>query len=95
MKLNGIELTSKEELNLLRREIKMLKHTILTADYKAGANAVDKSKFLHKRTAVIKAKLLIEKLRQKQDITRNRTAFNIIDKKIDKLRIIIKNNENG
>jgi hypothetical protein len=93
MKLNGIELTAKEELNLLRREIRMLKHTILTADYREGANAVDKSRFLYKRTAVIKAKLLIDKLRQKRDITRNRRDFEILDKKIDKLRVIIKNYE--
>ncbi len=80
MKLNGIELTKKEELNLYRREKRQLEKEIIT---EAVHNELC---YLGKRINKLSTELKIESLEAKRDKVRSATEYDKIGNQIDKLR---------
>ncbi len=80
MKLNGVELTQKEELNLLRREKRSLEKQVIT---EAVHNEL---KYLNGRIHRISTQFKIERLELKAQKTRNAKEYGKICNQITKLQ---------
>lgn len=90
MKLNGKELSDKEELALHLRDIKRLKKVVKTADYRTGANAIDELKFIYTKVYHLRAKIETKELTELLYKTRNNKDYDKIQRKINKLKVFIK-----
>jgi len=88
MKINGIEITDKQELKMLKKDSKILLNNVKTLDWDKGGLAA--SHDLHhttRRINVLTINIKIEKLYQDLCNSRRSIDFDRIQSKIDKLRI--------
>lgn len=86
IKINGAILTKEEELSYYKDELKGYANIISTSDYRAGASAMDSCRRTKKIIQSIESELKIEKLLEKQKTVRQSSAYDRIDKQIQKLR---------
>ena len=79
MKINGVEITKKEELNYLRKEKRELEKQIIT---EAVHNEL---KYLNNRIHRLSTEFKIKRLEDKRNKVRNAKQYDKISKQIDKL----------
>lgn len=84
MRINGKDITKKDELKLVQKELADLKKTNGTED--EPKNATYQLQVLNKRIKIIQLQIKIENLEKVRDNTRNKTAYDNYGKQIEKLK---------
>lgn len=84
VKINGKDITKKDELKLVQKELSELKKKKGTDN--EPKNFIYQLNYINKRIKVLQFQIKIESLEKTRDVTKNKTAIDSYNKQIDKLK---------